>query len=332
MSLSISMPALKQTFRARPALLLLLAFMVLLGVVNFLVVNQRVMLYLFYVPVIAGAWYLPKRDATGVALLASLMVVAYFFFIPTRLSSASSPHYVWAELAVWGGILVVTAWMVAALRASNARAMWNLEQAYQGVLEILSKFIQTVDTDTANHSVRVSAWSVRIAQAMKLEHQTIEETRVAGMLHDVGKVEVSIGLLRKSASLSAAERAEVGKHAAGGAAMVACVGEMLARVADAVECHHEKFDGSGLKGLKGEQIPLVARIITAADAFDAMISDRPYRKGMSVFEARDSIMAAAGTHFDPKVLDALRLIIDQEGEGAIASLGLPQPETASVTR
>jgi HD-GYP domain-containing protein (c-di-GMP phosphodiesterase class II) len=113
---------------------------------------------------------------------------------------------------------------------------------------------------------------------MDLDRQTIEETRVAGLLHDVGKVEISVSLLRKSASLSADERVAVGKHVAGGAAMVACVGQMLGRVAYAVECHHEKFDGSGLKGLQGDAIPLVARIIAAADAFDAMISDRPYRK------------------------------------------------------
>ena len=299
MALSVSPAILGRTFRARPTLFLLLALVFLLGILNMLVINQRVTLYLFYVPVIAGAWYLPKRDAAGVAILASLMVIAYVFFMPTRLGTAIAPAYLWAELGVWGGILVVTAVMVAALRASIARAMWNLQQAYEGVLEILSKFIQTVDTDTANHSVRVSALAVRIAQAMDLDRQTAEEARVAGMLHDVGKVEVSVGLLRKSASLSAEERAEVGKHATGGAAMVACVGQMLARVADAVECHHEKFDGTGLRGLQGNQIPLVARIIAAADAFDAMISDRPYRKGMSVFEARDSIMAVSGADFDP---------------------------------
>jgi putative nucleotidyltransferase with HDIG domain len=305
--------------RARPALLLLLAFVVLLGLANILVVNQRVALYLFYIPVIVGAWYLPKRSAAGIALVAAALVVAYVFFIPNHIAAAApSPIYKWAELAAWGGILVVTAWVIAALRAANARAMWNLQHAYQGVLEILSKFIQTVDTDTADHSVRVSAWSVRIAETLRLEHQTIEEARVAGLLHDVGKVEVSMGLLRKSASLSEAERTAMDRHAAGGAAMIGSVGDMLSHVADAVEAHHEKFDGSGARGLKGEAIPLVARIIAAADAFDAMISDRPYRKGMSVFEARDAILAASGTHFDPEVLAALKTIIDTDGEAAIA--------------
>lgn len=318
MDVPVWVSILRRTLRARPSLFLLLAFVFLLGAANVLIVNQRVTLYLFYVPVIAAAWYLPRRDAAGVAILAAAMVVAFVFFIPSRMAGGAASEYLWAELTVWGGILVVTAVMVSTLRASVAKAMWNLQQAYQGVLEILSKFIQTVDTDTANHSVRVSALSVRIAQAMDLDRQIIEETRVAGLLHDVGKVEVSIGLLRKSAALSADERIAVGRHIAGGAAMVACVGQMLGRVADAVECHHEKFDGSGLKGLRGDAIPLVSRIIAAADAFDAMISDRPYRKGMSVFDARDSILAVSGTDFDPAVIAALRQVIDTDGEAATA--------------
>jgi putative nucleotidyltransferase with HDIG domain len=324
--------AIKRTLRARPSLFLLLAFVILLGAANVLIVNQRVTLYLFYVPVIAGAWYLPRRDAAGVAILAAALVFAYIFFLPTKMGSGTGSQFVWAELTVWGGILVVTAYMVGTLRASIARAMWDLQQAYQGVLEILSKFIQTVDTDTANHSVRVSALSVRIAQAMNLDRQSIEEARVAGLLHDVGKVEVSIGLLRKSAALSADEKAAVGKHVAGGAAMVACVGGMLGRVADAVECHHEKFDGSGLKGLKGQSIPQVARIIAAADAFDAMISDRPYRKGISVFDARDSIMAVSGVDFDPKVIQALHQVIDNEGEAATSPLTTVEPMALAGSR
>ena len=330
MALTTAPTVLGRVLRTKPTLILLLAFVVLLGLANLLVINQRVTLYLFYVPVIAGAWYLPKRDAAGVALLAAVMVLAYVFFIPNRMAGPSAPVYVWAELAAWGGILVVTGWMVAVLRAANAKAMWNLERAYQGVLEILSKFIRTVDTDTADHGVRVSAWSVRIAQAMGLDRQTIEEARVAGMLHDVGKVEVSMTLLRKSAALSAEEQVEVGKHTTGGAAMLESVGDMLAHVADAVEAHHEKYDGSGTRGLKGEAIPLLGRIIAAADAFDAMISDRPYRKGMTVFAARDTLMAAGGTHFDPKVLATLKKIIDEDGEGAIATTLSQYPESVSA--
>jgi len=325
------MKPLGRAIKARPVFLLLLAFVALVGLLNVLVTSQRVMLYLFYLPVVAGAWTLPKRDAVLIALVAAGLVVSYVLFVPGKLAGPLAVANLWADLTVWAGILVVTAWLVAALRQFVATAMWNLEQAYRGVLEILSKFIQTVDTDTAAHSVRVSAWSVRISQAMDLPASTVEQARIAGLLHDVGKVEVSVEILRKSAALSDEEKVEVGKHTAGGAQMLGSIGGILAHVADSVEAHHEKYDGSGPKGLKGDAIPLLARIIAAADAFDAMISDRPYRKGSSIFEARDALMAASGTHFDPKVLAALKRVIDHEGDAALtAAMANQQGDPASL--
>jgi len=306
--------------RTNLPLILILVFVALLGLANVLMVNQRIVLYLFYIPVVLAAWRLSGREAISVAILAAVMVQAYTLFIPGKIDAPMPKGFFWAELASWGGILVVTAWVISTLRTTNRRATANLEQAYRGVLEILSKFIQAVDTDTASHSVRVSAWSVRIAQEMGLDQSTVEKARVAGLLHDVGKTEVSLALLRKSASLSAEEKAAIGKHAAQGATLIESVGHMLAHVANAVEDHHEKFDGSGTKGLKGEAIPLVARIIAAADAFDAMTSDRPYRKGMSFFEARDTVMAESGTHFDPEVAAALKRIVDRDGEAAISEI------------
>jgi putative nucleotidyltransferase with HDIG domain len=180
----------------------------------------------------------------------------------------------------------------------------------------------------------VSAWAVRIAKTMGLDQATIEEARVAGLLHDVGKTEVSVMLLRKSASLSAEERAQIGTHVTRGAEILGSVGGMLAHVADAVEMHHEKFDGSGYKKLKGEQIPLLARIVAGADSFDAMVSDRPYRKGMALVEARDTLVAASGTHFDPNVVAALKTIVDNDWDaaGGPAAEGWPQPSVAAPSR
>jgi putative nucleotidyltransferase with HDIG domain len=280
--------------------------------------------------VIVAAFRLAKVHAVALASLAAGMVLAYTALVPGRLF-VKADLAAWAELCAWGGILVVTAWVVSALRETLARAMADLEHAYRGVLEILSKFIQTVDTDTASHSVRVGLLAARIAQELGMERVAVEETRVAGLLHDVGKTEVSVGLLRKTASLSAEERAAVEKHVARGASMVGAVGDMLSHVADAVEAHHEKFDGSGYMGLKGEAIPRVARIIAAADAFDALTSDRPYRKAMSAFDARDSILAAAGTHFDPEVAEALKRIVDVDGENVLVAAP-PERESTPTDR
>jgi putative nucleotidyltransferase with HDIG domain len=311
----------RQVRRIRPDLALLVVFLLLLGLINWLLVGQRVVLYLFYVPVVFAAWFMPKRQAVGLALLAAMLVLAYAFFIPGRLAGPARGVLLWADLAIWGGILVVTAYMVAILRACSEEALRNLQRAYAGVLSILSKFINVVDADTEAHCVRVSAWAVRITEALGLGASVVEEARIAGLLHDVGKVDVSVELLRKAAALSEEDRSAIKAHPARGAAMVKPVGGLLAKVADAIEYHHEKMDGSGYQGLKGQDIPLLARIVAVADAFDAVISDRPYRRGAGVFEAVDTMAAAAGTHFDPKVVAALKRIVAEEGEDVIAYAG-----------
>jgi len=320
MGLAFHQKAWNQLRRVRPSLAMLVMFVVLLGLINCLVVNQRIVLELFFIPVILGAWFLPKRDAVGVALLAALMVIAYAFFIPNKLNNGYHPALFWTDLGIWGGILVVTAYVVSTLRAWTEEAMASLQRAYSGVLSILSKFIETVDVDTEAHSVRVSALAVRIAEALQLPRPTIEEARITGLLHDVGKVEVSVEILRKAASLSEADQSAIRQHATRGAALVKPVGGMLSSIADAVENHHEKFDGSGYRGLKGQEIPIVSRIVAVADAFDALVSDRPYRRGVSIFEAMETLQAASGSHFDPDVVVALEKVADSEGERAVLSL------------
>jgi HD superfamily phosphohydrolase YqeK len=304
--------------KARPSLVALMIFMILLGCINWLLINQKVILYMFYLPVVFAAWILPRRDSLGISVLAALMVVAYVFFRPEKMVYTTNNLLVWTELIIWGGILVMTAYMVATLRSRSREALLNLEQAYKGVLAILSRFIETVDADTETHSVRVSAWAVRIGQELKLNKALIEELRIAGLLHDVGKVDVSVDLLRKSAALSEEEHEEIRKHTANGAALVKPVGGILANIADAIENHHEKYDGTGYKGLKGEEISFVARIIAVADAFDALMSDRSYRKGVGIFEALDSITSSVGRHFDPLVVTALQKIVNREGERALS--------------
>ena len=301
-------------------MVLLVVFVVLLGLINCLLVNQRMVLELFFIPVILAAWFLPKRDAVGIGALAALMVVAYAFFIPNKLAGQTHAGMLWADLAIWGGILVVIAYLVSTLRAWTEEAMNNLQRAYSGVLSILSKFIETVDVDTEAHSVRVSALTVRIAERLQLPQLTIEEARIAGLLHDVGKVEISVEILRKAASLSEADRSAIKQHTTRGAALVKPVGGMLASIADAVETHHEKFDGSGYRGLKGQDIPITARIVAVADAFDALVSDRPYRRGVSIFEAMETLRTASGSHFDPQVATALEKVIDNEGERAMVAI------------
>ncbi len=292
----------------------LLVFTVLLGVMNWLVVNQTVMLYVYYLPVMCAAMVLRRRDAIVVAVVATVMVFAYAALVPDSLQQPTQGPLIWTQLVVWGGILVVTAYVVATLKAKLRETLSSLERAYHGVLAILSRLIQTVDADTEAHCTRVSIWAVRIGRELHLDESQLEELRITGLLHDVGKVDVSIELLRKAGALSEQEREQIGEHAGRGASMIRTVGGMMGRIADAVEAHHEKYDGTGPMGLKAEEIPVLARVVAVADAFDAIQSDRPYRKGVSVFEGLARVHSSVGTHFDPAPVAALEKIVSREGD------------------
>ncbi len=303
--------------KARPVFITLFAFVVLLGFINTLLVNQRVILNLFYIPVTIAAWRLSRKEASEVAILAGLMVVAYAILSPKQPLGPTDKFLALADLGIWCGILVITAYTIAALREKSAKALIELQRAYSGVLSILTKFIQTVDVDTEAHSVRVSALSVRIAQQMHLRRTDVEEVRVAALLHDVGKVSVSVDILRKASALSPEDRKQIEQHTSSGADLVKPIGGMLSKIADGIESHHEKYDGSGYNGLAGEEIPLIGRVIAVADAFDAIVSDRPYSKAIDPEEAVDIIKDASGSHFDPRVVRALTRVVNRFGNAAI---------------
>ncbi len=311
---------LRELARVRPGLVPLLIFTALLGFMNILIVNQKIVLYLFYLPVIVAAWTLRPRHAVEVAGLAGVLVAAYAHFLPKSLVATGNPALLWAELTIWAGILILTAYLISILRLRIDEALQSLERAYTGVLAILSRFIQTIDADTEAHCVRVCAWGVSIARELGMDRTMVEKIRIAGLLHDVGKVDISVEILRKAAALSADERETIREHAARGAEIVRPLGGLLADVADAIEAHHENYDGTGYQGLKGEQIPLVARVIAVADVFDALLSDRPYRKSMGIFNALDNLIASSGTRFDPSIVRALQSIINRGGEEVVAEV------------
>jgi len=320
----------RELVRVRPGLIPLMVFTALLGLMNILVVNQKIVLYMFYLPVVVAAWTLRKRHAVGVAGLATVLVAAYAFFLPRSLPYTGSMPLLWAELVIWAGVLIVTAYAVSTLRQRVEEALHSLERAYSGVLAILSKFIQTIDADTEAHCVRVSAWGVSVGQELGMDRSMIEKIRIAGLLHDVGKVDISVEILRKAAALSLAERQTIREHAARGAEMVRPIGGILADIADAIESHHENYDGTGYQGLKGEQIPVVARVLAVADVFDALLSDRPYRKSMGIFNALDNLVVSSGSRFDPTVVEALRSIINRGGEEVLTEV-LQTAGTAELT-
>jgi putative nucleotidyltransferase with HDIG domain len=179
----------------------------------------------------------------------------------------------------------------------------ELRETYHGVLMILRHFIAK-DTYTENHSYRVSVYAATIGMSLGLPPERVEDVRAAALLHDIGKLDVSRELLYKAARLTKEEYEQMQQHVPRGVKMLEPVGGSLRRVIPIVLAHHDKFDGTGYHANSGEGIPLEARILSVADVYDSLTSDRPYRKAMSPFEAKDIIVKGSGSDFDPQVVAA----------------------------
>jgi putative nucleotidyltransferase with HDIG domain len=155
----------------------------------------------------------------------------------------------------------------------------------------------------SQHSKRVSALCRAIAAEMNFEKDDINQIRIAGLVHDIGKIGIDEKILNKAGRLSDFEWSELKKHPEAGWRILSSMAE-FSEIAKFVLDHHEKFDGSGYpNGLKGEEIPIEARIITVSDSYDAMTSRRSYRDAISKEEALKEIIRCSGTHFDPEVVD-----------------------------
>ncbi|MBF4694468.1 HD domain-containing phosphohydrolase [Fusibacter ferrireducens] len=153
------------------------------------------------------------------------------------------------------------------------------------------------------HSMRVSELSYELGKALKLSDREVNELKTIGLLHDVGKIAIDEKILNKEGRLTAEEYSEMQKHPEIGYRILSAVNEM-SEIAEHVLAHHESFDGKGYpKGLKGEEIPYLARIITVVDAFDAMTSDRTYRKAMTYEEAYVELRRVSGIQFDPNIVE-----------------------------
>jgi HD-GYP domain-containing protein (c-di-GMP phosphodiesterase class II) len=180
----------------------------------------------------------------------------------------------------------------------------RLEAAYLEFIGSLANALDARDRHTAGHSSRVSQLSCDLAAALALPPQQLECIRIGALLHDIGKIGVADAVLQKPGSLTPDEFAQVKQHPVIGKRILEGV-RGFAPYLNAVELHHENWDGTGYpKGLAGEAIPVDARIVHVADAYDAMTSDRAYRKGMSHEHAISILVECSGTMFEPRAVDA----------------------------
>ncbi len=186
----------------------------------------------------------------------------------------------------------------------NARLYENIQKVYLSTIEVLATAIDAKDPYTQGHSRRVTQYSVAIAEELAMSAKEVEDVRYAGLLHDVGKIGIKDSIIRKPGRLTDEEYAIIKKHPAIGAKILRPV-DFLADKIPGVLHHHEYYDGRGYPDhLEGEVIPLAGRIICVADAFDAMTTNRPYRKGLTVKTAVGELQKFSGKQFDPICVEA----------------------------
>ena len=191
----------------------------------------------------------------------------------------------------------------------------ELAQAYDETIEGWSHALDLRDKETEGHSQRVSDMTLVIAQAFDIRAADLMQVRWGALLHDIGKMGVPDGILLKSGPLTDEEWVQMKKYPTFAYEMLSAIHYLKAAL-DIPYCHHEKWDGTGYpRGLKGEQIPLAARIFAVVDVYDALKSDRPYRPAWPEEKVLDHIRSLAGTHFDPQVVKIcleLGLLKDQK--------------------
>lgn len=191
----------------------------------------------------------------------------------------------------------IASWLSVAIR--NARLWEDLRKAYLKIVISFSRAVEAKDPYTSGHSDNVARLSVELASYLGLSKLEIEKAYIGARLHDIGKIGIPESTLNKTGTLTKDEYKLIKEHAYKGYEITQPIDSMI-KISDIILHHHERYDGKGYPlGLSGEQIPFLARIIAIADAFDAMTSDRPYRKGIPYKDALEVIEQNKGTQFDP---------------------------------
>jgi putative nucleotidyltransferase with HDIG domain len=196
-----------------------------------------------------------------------------------------------------------------AIAIENAQLYSDLRNTFADTVRIIANAVEARDPYTWGHTGRVTQLAIKTAREMGWSREQLEILEIGGLLHDIGKIGISDTILNKPTELTEDEKNEMKRHPVVGAKML----EGVAALRPMLPCilyHQERYDGAGYPfGLRGDEIPLEARILAAVDSFDAMTSDRPYRKGLSEEQANAEILRNRGTQFDPNVVDALMRVL-----------------------
>ena len=259
-----------------------------------------------------------------------VMELARGFAGAIRVELVLSPIALVATLAAYQEPLVLVAviaplvWLLDNFskdRAARYASALELNRAYRGTVMLLSDVLEFEDEYTAQHSRSVVDLVNAVADELGIAPDERQELEFAAMLHDVGKISIPKEILHKPAALTATEFEIIKHHTIEGQFMLDRVGGLLGRVGEVVRSCHERWDGLGYPdGLAGEEIPLPARVVFACDAYNAMTTDRPYRRAMSREAAVAELVANTGAQFDPKIVDALTTVVEHGEPAEVTSI------------
>jgi putative nucleotidyltransferase with HDIG domain len=198
----------------------------------------------------------------------------------------------------------------------NRRLYTEMRQIYRDTVRAFGAAIDLKDAYTSGHSDRVARYAEAIAKEMGMTGLELEHIGVAGYLHDIGKITVDRAIINNPRPLTDKEFGELNKHVTTGFEILSNIRRPWDEIAYMTKCHHEKVDGTGYpQGLQGDQIPLGSKIVTLADSFDAMMTDRPYRSRLSLDQTLNDLKKHAGKQFDEQVVSAFCRILLKEIKG-----------------
>ena len=210
------------------------------------------------------------------------------------------------------------------------KALNSLEGAYRSTLKALTAALETRDSETHGHSERVVTYSLRLGREYGLSSEAMKALEFGSLLHDIGKIGVPDSILRKPAKLTEEEWVRMREHPLHGQQILRGI-EFLEGAARVVAQHHEKWDGTGYPlGLRREEIDICARIFAVADAFDAITSDRVYRRGKPYEAAAQELDDWAGRQFDPKIVEAFHRVPKSDWEELHRQSLMPKPDQFDV--
>ena len=263
-------------------------------------VNSNLFIMVIHLAEGISIWSIWKNQLKGI--IATYIALAPIGFIMAM---------VYVSIGIWGIILFFFPLILA---RRSFELYTKMRKVYLDTIRALAAAIDAKDPYTKGHSERVAEMSLALAQELNLSDKDIENIEYTALLHDIGKIGVADNILGKKSSLTDKEFDKIKEHTVIGAKIIEPV-DFLKNSYEAIYHHHEKYNGKGYPdGLKSEDIPLSARIIAVADAYDAMGSDRPYRKKLNKDKILKELKDQSGKQFDPEVVKALISVLDRERE------------------